>query len=151
MIKFVQPIEEHLVELHRNSRPEEQAEVWASNLSTVYEAAKSSLEKSIEAYTALEDDKVMGMLGLCPYGPKMGDTASPWLLTTVLAPKKPRYLLNKKFINKWNKEWPVLENFIDARYLASIRWARHLGFTIYDPEPYGPFQYMFHRIQIRRN
>jgi hypothetical protein len=42
----------------------------------------------------------------------------------------------------------VLENFIDARYEAAVRWAKWLGFDVGAPVPYGPAGMPFHPARL---
>jgi len=151
MIKFTLPTDDLVQELADNMRQEEVDEVWASGKHTPYEAVKYSLEHAHEAYAAVLDGKLICIVGVSPLS-LLSDMASPWLLNTNESKNKPRHLVKwtKTFIDEWKTQWPILFNYVDARYEASLRWAKWAGFKVYDPQPYGPFGMPFHKIEIRR-
>lgn len=153
MIEFVTPNETSFKELDKYARVEEVNEVLASHNSSIYHAAKKSCRDSTYAY-AVQDRSRDCLLAIFGVHPKtlLSLVAVPWLLTTVHLREDPRPLLKytKKMIELWLEEWPVLENFVDARYEESVRWAKWSGFEVEDPLPYGYAQLPFHRIVIRR-
>lgn len=148
MIKVVEPTETEIMLLAENPRPEEVEEVWASHNHDIQEAVRAGLRRSADAIGVYRDNVFQGIVGVVPIS-FMGDYASPWMLTTKDVSKHPRILLGytKKVISHWHKRWPVLENWIDARYEASIRWAKWAGFTVYEAQPYGVEQLPFHRVR----
>lgn len=152
MNRLLPVTEEHVRELQEFAKPEEVAEVAASTGDTIYEAVMRSWNKSVEAYTGVDlEGRVLGITGVAPYN-IMSTTASPWLLTTTrMFANKIWFVKQTKFlVNKWRDEWETLENFIDARYVASLKWAKVVGFTVHPPEVHGVQQLPFHRIEIRR-
>lgn len=152
MIKFVPPTEELILELVENMREEEVAEVWAAAKFTPKDAIEWSLNRAHEAACAVYDDKLLCIFGVSARS-LMSDVASPWLLTTNENKNRPRHLLKwtKLVVKRWSTMWPVLENYVDNRYDASLRWAKWAGFTVHDPQPYGPFGLPFNKIEIRRD
>lgn len=142
----------HIAKLIKDMRDEEIAEIWASHGVRPEDIILYLTESSRDVSTVLYKGKVLCITGIVPFS-LISDVASPWLLTTNEMKKYPRILLKgtKFFLDKWKKEYRILENQVDARYTASLRWAKWAGFTIYDAEPYGYLQLPFHRIQIRRD
>ena len=51
-------------------------------------------------------------------------------------------------IEAWRQEYPVMENFVDARNRTSVQWLRWLGFEIGEPKPYGERQLPFHKFSM---
>lgn len=151
MHSFELVTEAHIQELAENMRPEEVDEVYASHGQSPLEAATRCVERSTEAYTTLEDGRVMSITGCAPRS-WMSGIGSPWLLTTNNMKKSPRHLLRhtSHFLNKWRNEYDVLINFVDARYEGSLRWAKWAGFTVHPAEPFGYLGLPFHMIEIRR-
>lgn len=151
MFHFEEVTEEHILNLAENMRPEEVDEVYASHGQAPEEAIRRCIERSLDVFATFEDDRLMSITGCAPRS-WLSDLGSPWLLTSVEMPKSPRHLLRHThtFLNKWRKEYGTLINFVDARYEASLRWARWAGFTVHDPEPFGYLQLPFHMISIRR-
>ena len=74
------------------------------------------------------------------------------MLTTEKMKDHPRELLkwSKIFVESWQEEYPLLQNYVDARYAPALRWAKWLGFTIEDTFPFGPDAVPFYKIVRRR-
>lgn len=138
--------------LAANMRSEEVAEVWASSGRNPYEAVRTSLDRSWDAFTAWQDDKLLCMSGVYRASP-VSNRGCPWLLTTNDMKANPRALLHysKQAVTGWLDEFLILTQMVDARYEQSVRWAKWVGFTVYPPEPFGPLDLPFHRIEIRSN
>jgi hypothetical protein len=49
------------------------------------------------------------------------------------------------------ERYPILVNYIDARYEAAVRWAKWLGFRVGEPVPYGPAGMPFHPARLEAN
>ena len=142
--------EEDIRELGCNMLPEVIAEVRASHNLSPVGALVHCINRSIETYTAAYDGQVLGIVGLVP-GTILGQWASPWLLTSPEAKDHPIYFVrvSKRLLNRWLKIYPILENYVDARFDASLKWAKAVGFEIHDAQPFGYAGLPFHRISIR--
>lgn len=149
MIKYVEPTEEHFKELARLAPLEQVEEVRASHNTDIYTVAKEGSRRSEKTWAAIYNDELVGIIGVTPYS-FLGETAAPWLLTTG---RHPKVLLKetKKVLQVILDRWPVLINYIDARYESSLRWARWSGFHIHPAQPYGAGQLPFHRIELRKS
>ena len=119
--------------LELDAREEEVREVRRSHDQTIYQAAKQSIEQSYEAVSVWKDDKLLCITGIVPID---DNVSCPWLLTTNELKKHPKLLLKwtRYYVEKWNQMWPVLQNYIDAEYKESLRWAKWAGFEVYEPE-----------------
>lgn len=135
-----------------NLRPEEIAEVMATSGSSPFEAVRRSVDSSMECFGVWKEDQLLGMSGV-RRATVLSSVGCPWLLTTNEMKKNPRILLHygKMFTQKWIEEdFNTLVNFVDTRYKGSLRWAKHVGFTVDEAAPYGPYEMPFHRIIMRK-
>lgn len=109
-----------------------------------------SLDMSHEACVARVDEKAVCVFGL-GVGSYLSGIMRPWLMGTPEIEQHGRIFLrsNRVLVQDWAARFD-LENWVDARHTVSIRWLQWLGFTVYDPAPFGPFQYPFHRFEMRR-
>lgn len=147
-INFVTPTDNHLRELQDNAPQEQIDEVYASHGTDIYTAARAGVQRAEEAWAALSNGKLLGITAITPYS-YLSSVAFPWLLTTG---REPKLLLKgtKIIVNRWSSMYDTLIGFIDARYTASLRWAKWAGFTILPAEPFGYLGLPFHRIEIRK-
>jgi len=139
-------------ELNDNLREEEVLEVSRSHNKEQLEVIRDSVERSIGDCWAFKDNKgLLAINGMHPLSP-LSDRAIVWLLTTERAKQYPKQLVKqtRKFLRNWSKEYPVLFNFVDAEYEASIRWCKVVGFEVHPAEPFGHDGSMFHKVEYRR-
>lgn len=71
-------------------------------------------------------------------------TGIPWLLGTDLLVDRqfvaPFLRVSRHYVAEWQREYPLLHNFTDARNTVHHRWLRWLGFTfIARHDRFGPF------------
>ena len=72
------------------------------------------------------------------------------LASPVLERHARRFLrLSREYLEEAKKGYDFLENYVDQRNEAAVKWLAWLGFTIHDPEPFGPDKYLFHRFTMR--
>lgn len=94
------------------------------------------------------DGEPVAVFGVAPVSLISG-IGTPWLLGTERVFAFPGVLIRegRRYLQAMRNVYPSLANHVDARNVKSIRWLKHLGFTIGEPEPYGvaglPF-YPFH-------
>lgn len=98
------------------------------------------IEHSSEAYAALEDGVPFAIGGVVPANMIAG-TGRPWMLGTPGVGRNPRWFLktSRESLARAFETYATLQNYCDARYAASIRWLRWLGFTIGDPRPHDDY------------
>lgn len=150
--QIVEATPEHALELAENMNPPDAAEVWAAMHSTPLEALLRSMRVSRDTTTGLVDGRVLAMFGVAPTT-ALSTVGSPWLLGSREVPQHRRafMLASREYIRQITPMYAMLENYVDARYTASIRWIRWLGFTVDEAKPFGLDGALFHRFWAMRN
>lgn len=84
--------------------------------------------------------------------PLLSDTAYVWAVGTPRCDRAPVAMVKvgRAVIARLLEVYPALENYCDARYVKAHRWLELLGFTLGEPEPYGPKRAMFRKLSIHR-
>lgn len=115
------------------------------------EAVRRSAALSHETLAGRVDDETVCIFGL-GVGCLLTGVGRPWLLGTDLVERHAvRFLRrNRVIIDRWLDQCEHLENWVDARHRRSITWLAWLGFEIYAAQPFGPYQKLFHRFDMRR-
>lgn len=142
---------EDIVWVARHMREADEQEVRASHDHSPREALEYAVQHSQEVYTAFIDDEPVAIFGVAG-GSVMTPFVSPWMLGSKKLEQNKKILLraSRDVIETFKKEYYRMENFVDVRNKLSIRWLKWLGFSIKDPEPYGPFDMEFHRFVWER-
>jgi hypothetical protein len=119
-------------------RAADTAEVEACQGWTPLQALLRSLELAPGSRALLFDGEPVAMWGVEPLNAGAG-VGIAWLLGTddLTAHPLTFWRVCKHELAQLRVEWPVLVNWIDARYEASLRWARRLGFAVDQPKPFG--------------
>ncbi len=137
---------DHAFELSRTMRLEDREEAWALDHLTPWEAIQVSVGHSGNIYSGLVDGQVLCMFGV---GKRtlLSEIGFPWMLSSTLVPKHVRAWMRGSQIafKQMQSEAKVLENYVDARYTAAVRWLKWLGFTIHPAEPFGVDKLPFHK------
>lgn len=137
-------------ELAPKLRTADVQEIWAAARRTPLDALLSAVHMSGEtALSGRVDGRVACMWGVAPAS-FLSDVYRPWLLASdEIVPHARTFLrLNRDWMIWASTEYPILENYVDARNEVSIRWLRWLGFDILPPEPMGPDRVPFHRFRM---
>lgn len=115
--------------IRESDRAELVAEHWDTRIG-IY----NSLEKSTHSWVARCGDDLLGIGGLVPEDALSG-TAVVWLLSSDAVERHRLcfYRLTKNAILLFNKEYPVLYNWVDSRYTRALNWLRRLGFRYEAP------------------
>lgn len=131
-------------------RKEDRDEVWASHHHTPMHALRVSVGISSKVFTACDSLGVFAMFGVAPYGSLFSDTGVPWMLGTDRVRRNAIEVMRHtaSYIEDLQEGFSKLVNWVDARNTISIRWLRHFGFTIEEPEPYGMEGLPFHRFHM---
>ncbi len=128
-------------------------EVWASSKATPEEALNRSFEGATVSWSILLDGECIGMFGVGAMN-LLSPVGMPWMLASDMLNDRRawrRFLRESRFhIARMHEMYPVLVNWIDDRNKASLRWAKWVGFKVFDAEPFGPFGLPFHRIERKR-
>lgn len=126
-------------------RPEDRLEAEAWSHDPPEKTVADSIAGSSEAWAGLAGGELVCLFGVAPLT-LVGVTGIPWLMGSVRLEQHQRAFLrrNRDFVERWNREYPVLRNFVDVRNKTSQRWLRWLGFTLGEPVPYGVSGLPFH-------
>lgn len=135
------------MELACNLRREDRAEVLASSGEDLLGAVLESMDSSTET---LAWHTPLGVGAVCGVAPirLLSDVAVIWALTSGAVDVYPiRYVKeSRRLVRRWSAQYVELINFVDARYGKALKWARNLGFSIGEPEPFGTSGLMFRKI-----
>lgn len=135
--------------LEAAARPDDAREVAAVAGVGVEVAALFALRASEIAWSVF-----VGRELACIYGLSMENVLAggrqPWLLGTVMVDRHAREFARRSRpeLSRLVAKYGALENQVDARSLRTIAWLRWIGFTIYEPAPYGVDGLPFHRFRI---
>jgi len=142
-------------------RESDAREVMASAGQTPEEAITLSLGLSTDAWVLLQDGSPICVFGVAPVTGKPG-VGSPWMLAShkfavSKAPPRQRRAVtrvilefSKYYIGQMLEKFYLLENFVDARNAASIRWLKWCGFKFDPAVPHGYAQLPFHPFYMER-
>lgn len=139
-----------LLAAHMRERDKEEA--WASSHMAPLEAIIHSVKVSRDTTrVGTVDDTPVCIFGVQPPS-LLGTVACPWMLGTDGVDLNSLAFLkrSKRWVRAASLEYPKMENFVDARNIASIRWLRWVGFTVYASAPWGRDGLLFHRFDLRR-
>ena len=141
---------EHILELSRTIRDADRDEVWAISHLSPLVVLEASVARALMSYTGLADGKVLAIFGLGTVT-MLSNITIPWMLTSneIFSHTFVFLRYSKMWIEEIRKQYPLLVNYIDGRYIGAIKWARWLGFTIGPALPLGPDKVLFHRIEMR--
>lgn len=133
-----------------NMRARDVEEVWAASHFTPTEALRMSIAVSRDTvFVGVADG-----IPVCIYGVEppslLGLVARPWMLGTDGIDFHSREFLrrSRSLTRGLSERFPVMENYVDARNEASIRWLRWVGFSVYHPEPWGRDLRPFRRFRM---
>lgn len=127
----------HISELVNNIREGDIEECKALNLTPMkmlIEAYKKSLVKK----ATLLNGRVAALWGVS--GSYLAPAGYVWLLTSKEVDKAPVHLAAayRREVRKLLEIFPRLENYCDFAYKRSLRMLELCGFTVGEPEPFGP-------------
>lgn len=127
-----------------NMREADVREVWASSHSTPEQAVRESLRVSTAAWVGYYEDAPVCVFGVAPLNMVAG-IGSPWFLGTDKLLERPSSFLRRcrPYVARMLRVYPRLVNHVDDRNELSKRWLSWLGFTLCEPEPYGPDRISF--------
>lgn len=142
---------EHAVALAPHLRQADVDEVVVGG-ETPLGALTQSTTMSEVAYAVFFDDELACMVGVVPLVHGEGTIYRPWLLTGKAVDKHKRTFV---CLSRWVMAhllecYPELNQVVDARYSAALRWASAIGFDLGDSIPFGPEGMEHVRIRARR-
>jgi hypothetical protein len=139
----------HVAYVANRMRAADKDEVLASSGLAPFQALMQSVAVSDMLWTGFNTDAP-----ICVFGVRtesfMEGIGIPWMLGTdeMSVCKRDIVLKSTVIVESMLTRYRRLHNYVDARNKASIRWLRWLGFTIYDPVPYGMSQLPFHKFEM---
>ena len=149
-VEIVPARPEHVALLAPVTREADRQEVWASSRSTPEQALVKGLAVSSRAWTVFFNGEVAAMWGVSPAA-ILSSTGVPWLLSSPAVDRHPVTFLrgSRALVDDLHDGYPVLRNYVDARYERCIRWLRWLGFAVEPAVPVGPARLPFHPFERR--
>lgn len=132
-------------------RDADRQEIEASTLTPLESALADAVVLSAGlCWSVYRGDDILLLMGVAPVG-MLGGLGSPWLLGSERSERfgKSLHKIAREKIAQSRQTYPELVNYIDARNARSIAWLARLGFTLHEPEPYGPQGLPFHRFDMR--
>lgn len=130
-------------------RDSDLTELEAATKANPYEALLTSVLLSPKAYSVMEEGQPIAMFG-AGTGTLLSRTGTPWLLATDDLESRTLTLgkLCCMYVESMFEDFDYLVNYVDARNIKSVNWLKWIGFTIHDPEPYGPKGMPFHKFDM---
>lgn len=132
-------------------READRQEIEASTRTPLESALADAVNVSLGlCWSVYAGDEILLLMGTAPIT-MLGGSGSPWLLGSERSERfgKSLHKIAREKIAESREIYPELVNFIDARNARSIAWLARLGFTLHEPEPYGPYGLPFHRFEMR--
>lgn len=150
MIQMREAVPEDAVALAGLLRAEDRLEVQRAS-GDVEDALRDSIQRSRLCVLFLSDGVPLCVMGVVEPLFLDPDVGSPWLLgTEPLRHHKKAFLRETRlWMKEIRKPYSLLYNYVDADYAGAIRWLKWLGFTVFDPEPFGVKKTLFCRFEMR--
>lgn len=136
-LRIVETIPAHCVEMAAKMRAGDRAECEAGGL-TVRKAIWRSYRRSLIVRTAYINGDLAAIFGMG--GDVMAETGAPWLFTTGVVERFPLLFVRAALaaVNEMLLVKTRLESYVSADYPQACRFLASIGFTLGDPEPFGP-------------
>lgn len=137
----------HIREIAPRMRAAEVAEVWAAMGLTPAAALLCLMRASVFSRAVFFDGDLCTIFGVIETPDGAG---IPWLLSSDAVERHPLsfWRASKSILREIRKLYPVLIEYVDARYTRCISWARRLGWTVAPAEPHGLAGLPFHPLAI---
>lgn len=116
-------------------RKEDAVEIKASGNFYAETATRCSINRSVEAWGAYKDGKLLAVFGIAV----QSNLQVPWILSTVHVDEFPLtyWRCCKKVVSAWRDRYPLMMNMVHGRYTRALRWVERLGFVLSPPEKWG--------------
>jgi len=147
--RIVESTPEHVRLLGTRLRPEDEIEMTSLGL-TAKQAVWRSYRHAILRRTAFIGDEIAAMWGV--NGQLLSNIGTPWLLTAPVIETMPMAFLReaRKAVGEMLEAHPVLVNHVQASYTRAVRFLELAGFSMEEPQPFGPNRVPFRRFTLRR-
>jgi hypothetical protein len=138
-----------LLAIAEDMRPKDREEVWLSHRHRPRQAIEHAAKLSIWTKIVVDDEGPLAAFGLG--GMPASTVCFPWMLGTTrsLAAWRAWARFSRPIVQQMAKDVELLENWVHAGNIQSVRWLGMCGFTLDDPKPYGAVGAPFHRFWMR--
>ncbi len=146
-VEFREPRLADLAAIAADIRPEDAEEVRLSHGHTPMEALCASVARSKQCCAVFTSNDLPILVFGVGKASILATTGRPWLLgTRKMTDHRRRFAaLSRGVIQDMRRGVSLLENWVWAGSLVSVRWIASCGFIIEPPEPHGPQGAPFHR------
>lgn len=145
---YVVPATPELIErMVGHLRHEDNVEALAMSGKSADWALRNGFRFSEKCWVAMQDDEPVAGFGVKSAG-ILSEVGTPWLLGTDKVREIQREFIrqSRDYVGQMLDGYKMLENWVDARNLISIKWLRWCGFTVQAlPQPFGLNGEPFHR------
>jgi len=143
-VRFVKPVDNHLLYVAINMREVDVQEVNKSSGLKPYHALCESVRRSKYSTVVLIDDEPVAVFGIVELS-LLGSLGVPWMLATPSISKDIKLFMmeTKKALSVIFGMYEQLYNYVDIENRNAIRWLKWIGFDIQDPKPYGIKGHLF--------
>lgn len=147
--RLVPALPEHIEPVSNNVRQQDIDEIYAVGGWTIRECLEWAFDNSLWVSTILSDDEPVAILGVTPYQ-YLSEIGVPWMIATKSVTKIPVQFLriSRKYVQTISELYPILINYVDDRHKESIRYLESVGFSVFEPEPYGFLQIPFRKFML---
>lgn len=137
------------VELIAMMRDADRREIAAASMRSPGEAVPLAIAHSEKTWTGFLAGR-LAFIGGVTAPSALSGTRRPWLLGTTAIDRHPAAFMRhcRRWMPKVRRQFPRLENHVDARAGKTVKWLRALGFVIHPDEPYGLCRRPFHRFTM---
>jgi len=150
-VRPLQPGDIAFVAEHMREADREEVVALRGPVDDMNEVLSGYVLLSTAAWTVVGRDRApIGIVGISPLS-LLGGRGCPWMLGTDQIFRNPGTLVRegRRYVGYMLRYFPHLVNYVDARNTDSVRWLRHLGFTVHEPAPHGAAKLPFHRFEMK--
>lgn len=135
-----------------NMRDFDVAEVLAAGSESVHQSLVDSVELSKTAVAVSHDGVTILIFGLVKPS-LISKSGVIWMLgaNQSLNYKRELMVYTRRVIKEMLNECDELYNYVHDENKVSIKWLKALGFTMGEPEPYGPYDALFRRFYMKKD
>jgi hypothetical protein len=147
--EFVDATLDHVASLAPRIRQADLDEIWAASRATPARALEMGMLVSRDPKVAIVGGRVECMFGIADVALLTGKGA-PWLLgTDEMVKHSVKFLrASREYLDSQLQFFSSLENYVDARNEAAVKWLGWLGFDIAPAAPFGPDKRPFHKFTM---
>lgn len=127
-------------------------EFYASSGQTPEKVLHNGFARSPEVMAGRVNGDLVCIFGVSPLGLYSGKWA-PWLVASPSMYRHRKQFIqhSRPVLDAMLKRYNPLQNWVDARNKAAIRWLDWLGFTIHPAKPFGYLGLPFHKFTMERH